>query len=91
MTRQYAKYDAQIKALVKSKYEYNELPITISQSLGIPYGTVANWCRKIDMGADINVETRGGAHNVVITDAVSAFIVYEIDSQAWITMNDLKA
>ena len=91
MTRQYAQYDAQIKQLVKTKYENNELPVHISQSLGIPYGTVANWCRKIDMGADINIETRGGAHNVVITDDISAFIVQEIDSHAWITMNDLKA
>ena len=45
----------------------------------------------VQLPADNNVETRGGAHNVVITDAVSAFIVSEFDSQVWITMNELKA
>ena len=91
MTRQYAQYDNQIKALVKTKYENNELPIHISQAIGIPYGTVANWCRRLDMGADLTVENRGGAHNVVITDEISEFITSEIDSHAWITMNDLRS
>ena len=88
--RTQARYSYQIKQLVVDKYAANESILTIARSLGLPYGTVANWCRKIDMGKDILLDLRGGARNIKITQAISDFIVESIDDECWVTIADLK-
>ncbi len=62
----------------------------ISQALRIPYGTVKNWCRKIDLNIDLSKEHRGGPHNVIITPAISRYIVESLGNEKWITMLDLS-
>ena len=80
----------QIKELAKAKYLNQETPVVISQALGIPYGTVKNWCRKIDSNIGLNEEHRVGAHNVRITPAISRYIVGSLDNENWITILDLS-
>ena len=87
MTRHYEKYGMQIKELAKALYLSQETPVAISQALGIPYGTVKNWCRKIDLNIDLNEEHRGGPHNVRITHEISRYIVESLDNENWITIS----
>jgi len=91
MTRQrQSTYSFQIKQLMMEKYANNKTVFEISRELSVPYGTVASWARKIDMGGDILADNRGGRRNVKITEAISQYIIDTLDSECWLTMVELK-